>query len=90
PRAPRADAQGHAFTASTQLLEVRDTVDLSAFGNVNLASAGDLRLLAKVSGNSNFFDTQLLGSSSMDITAAQIYPVAGTKGRIAVSIYDVL
>ncbi|KOQ76888.1 filamentous haemagglutinin family protein [Stenotrophomonas maltophilia] len=90
PVAARADAGNHSFSASAQMLDVRDTVDLAGFGSAHLASSGDLRLLAKVSGNSNFFDTQLLAPSSLDITAAQIYPVAGTKGRIAVSIYDVL
>ena len=88
PEAARDSAAGHVFSAQGDLIDLRDTVSLADFERGELVSRSDLRLLAGISGRNPHYATQLLAPSQLDITAAQIYPTAGTRARIGIGLAD--
>jgi filamentous hemagglutinin family protein len=81
-----ASGANHQLTATADLIDVRDTVNLAGYEQVDLRSTGDLRLLAGNTTGSASGYTQLAAPLSMNIIAAQIYPTTGARASIAVGL----
>ncbi|MGF6416711.1 filamentous hemagglutinin family protein [Stenotrophomonas sp. AN71] len=83
--APLASGQQHRLQADAQLIDVRDTVLLNGFDDIALRSSGDVRLL-KGNPRAGAIDAELLAARRLEVTAAQVYPVAGASGRLGAGL----
>ncbi|WP_447781736.1 filamentous haemagglutinin family protein [Stenotrophomonas riyadhensis] len=79
--APLATGEQHRLQADARLIDIRDRVALDGFGDVALHSSGDVRFL-KGATSTGALDADLLAAQRLEITAAQLYPVAGASARI--------
>ncbi len=68
--APATDSSGNTITGTA-------TASADGFGQINLTSTGDIRLLGGT-GNYNYIDSR----GNFTITAAQLYPVTGASAVI--------
>lgn len=79
--APLATGRQHRLQAGAKLIDIRDHVALDGFDDVSLHSSGDVRFL-KGATSTGALDADLLAAQRLEITAAQLYPVAGASARI--------
>ncbi|WP_292225341.1 filamentous haemagglutinin family protein [Brevundimonas sp.] len=81
------DNRDDRITIEGDLIDVRNMVQFLGYGDVDLISRGDIRLLRPTYMTyANRELTLLLASKQIQLTAAQIYPVTGAAGAIGVGV----
>ncbi|RIX85270.1 filamentous haemagglutinin family protein [Acidovorax cavernicola] len=82
------DRVGFGAHAEVNLGTARYTVDRRGFGDVEISSRGDIRLLGggQSQGLSSESTTELSTSGRMTLTAAQVYPATGVGAQILAGV----
>lgn len=75
----------HRFSVDADLIDLRNTTWLAGFDDVQLRSRGDLRFLGSGAALGST-GAQLIAPRSLDVTAAQLYPVADAGGVLAAGV----